>query len=328
MNDEILIAIRSCLQGAERALIVSHIRPDGDAVGSLLGLGLALEEIGKYVQMVLEDGVPVGFRHLEGSERIRKCAEGVFDLVITVDASDIERIGETLQNVQRSDNADGSIPDINIDHHITNLNFARHNLVITDAAATAEIIANHLKFFGLPLTQPIASALLTGIITDTLGFRTVNMAPQVLHTVADLMEAGADLPSLYNNALHNRSLLTARLWGVGLSKLRQDGPIVWTSLTRKDRQAIGYPGRDDGDLINFVSSIEEAIIAMVFVEQNNGTVKVSLRAQSGLDVSKVAQKFGGGGHKAAAGAQIDGTLEEVQERVLQAARALFAKEKI
>jgi bifunctional oligoribonuclease and PAP phosphatase NrnA len=328
MNDELLSSIRSRLQGVERVLIVSHIRPDGDAVGSLLGLGLALEGVGKDVQMVLEDGVPAGFHHLEGSERIQKRAEGVFDLVITVDASDLERVGEALQNLQRSDNADGSVPDINIDHHITNLNFARYNLVITDAAATAEIIANHLNDFGLSLTQPIASALLTGIITDTLGFRTINMAPQVLHTVANLMDAGADLPSLYNKALHKRSYLTARLWGVGLSKLRQDGPIVWTSLTRKDRQSIGYPGRDDGDLINLVSSIEGAAVAMVFVEQNNGTVKVSLRAQSGLDVSQVAQCFGGGGHKAAAGAQINGTLEEVQEQVLQATRALFAEEKL
>jgi phosphoesterase RecJ-like protein len=325
MNDELLMAIRSCLQGAERILIVSHIRPDGDAVGSLLGLGLALEEVGKDVQMVLEDSVPAGYRHLEGSERIRTRAEGMFDLVIAVDASDLERIGGALRNLQRSDHAAGSVPDINIDHHVTNLNFAKYNLVLTDAAATAEIIANHLNDFGLSLTQPVASALLTGIVTDTLGFRTINMAPQVLHTVASLMEAGADLPSLYNNALHKRSFLTARLWGVGLSKLRQDGPIVWTSLTREDRLAIGYPGRDDGDLINLVSSIEEAAVAVVFVEQNNGTVKVSLRTQSSLDVSKVAQGFGGGGHKAAAGAQIDGTLEEVQEKVLLAIRALFAE---
>jgi phosphoesterase RecJ-like protein len=325
MNDELVTAIRNRLQGAGRILIVSHIRPDGDAVGSLLGLGLALAELGKDIQLVLEDGVPASFRHLEGSERIQRRAEGLFDLVIAVDASDLERTGTCLQNLQRSDKAEGRIPDINIDHHITNLNFARYNLVITEAAATAEIIANHLKDFSLPLTPPIASALLTGIITDTLGFRTNNMAPQVLHTVARLMEAGADLPSLYNKALHKRSFLTARLWGAGLSKLRQDGPIVWTSLTRQDRQIIGYPGRDDGDLINIVSTIEEAAVAMIFVEQNNGTVKVSLRAQSDLDVSKVAQAFGGGGHKAAAGAQIEGSLEEVQEKVIQATRALFTE---
>jgi phosphoesterase RecJ-like protein len=167
--------------------------------------------------------------------------------------------------------------------------------------------------------------LLNGIITDTLGFRTINMTPQVLHTAARLMEAGADLPTLYYNALHKRSFITARLWGVGLSKLKQEGPIVWTSLTRQDRQSVGYPGRDDGDLINLVSSIEEAAVAMIFVEQSNGTVKVSFRSQSGVDVSRVAQSFGGGGHKAAAGAQIEGPLEDVQNRVLQATRALFIK---
>ena len=324
MKDDILPAIRRQMQEANSILIVSHIRPDGDAVGSLLGLGLALEEIGKNVQMVLEDGLPAGFRYLEGSDRVQRQAEGEVDLVITVDSSDLERTGEVLSTVRRVDGGERSIPDINIDHHITNLNFARYNLVETEAAATAEIIANHLGDLGLPLTSDIASALLTGIITDTLGFRTANMSPQVLCTGARLMEAGADLPSLFSNALYKRSFQTARLWGLGLSKLRREGPIVWTSLSRKDRQAVGYPGRDDGDLINLISSIEEAAVAMVFVEQNNSSVKVSLRAQPGIDVSKVALGFGGGGHKAAAGAQLEGTLDEVQDKVLRATRALLA----
>ena len=326
MSNDPVMAIRNSFQEAERILVLSHIRPDGDAVGSLLGLGLALAGVGKKVQMVLEDGVPSGFRHLEGSERIETKPEGLFDLVVAVDASDLERIGKVLNAVRRRDNGQAGVPDINIDHHVTNLNFARHNLVITDAAATAEIIANHLGDFGLTLNQAIASALLTGIITDTLGFRTVNMAPKVLHTAAALMEAGADLPSLQMSALHRRSFVTARLWGIGLSKMSREGPIVWTSLTHKDRQEVGYPGRDDGDLINLVSSIDEAAIAMIFVEQNNGTIKISLRAQSGLDVSRIAQAFGGGGHKAAAGAQIVGTLEEVQEKVLRAARGLVTEQ--
>lgn len=326
MIEDVVPAIRRQIQEANRILIVSHIRPDGDAVGSILGLGLAFEALGKNVQMVLEDGIPAGFRHLNGSERVQKHAVGEFDLVISVDSSDLERLGDSLQNIQRSDGAESSVPDINIDHHITNLNFARYNLVETEAAATSEIIANHLEDFGLPLRQEVASALLTGIITDTLGFRTANMGPQVLYTVARLMEAGADLPSLFSSALYKRSFQTARLWGLGLSKLRREGSIIWTSLTRKDRQSVGYPGRDDGDLINIVSSIEEAAIAMVFVEQNNGSVKVSLRAQPGIDVSKVALSFGGGGHKAAAGAQVEGTLGEVQEKVLQASRALLNEE--
>jgi bifunctional oligoribonuclease and PAP phosphatase NrnA len=324
MNDDLLSSIRRQLQEAQRILIVSHIRPDGDAVGSLLGLGLALKDIGKEVQMVLEDGLPSSFNFLEGSDRVQKQAEGEFDLVITVDASDIERTGEALVNIRRSDGGEGSIPDINIDHHITNLKFARYNLVEIEAAATAEIIANHLEDFGLPLTPKIASALLTGIITDTLGFRTANMSPDVLYTGGRLMEAGADLPTLFSNALYKRSFQTARLWGLGLSKLRRDGPIVWTSLTRKDQLSVGYPGRDDGDLINLVSSIDEVAVAMVFIEQNNGNVKVSLRAQPGLDVSKVALGFGGGGHKSAAGAQLEGSLDDVQEKVLRATRAMLA----
>jgi phosphoesterase RecJ-like protein len=306
--------LRKQVQRAQRILTVSHIRPDGDAVGSLLGLGLSLQAAGKEVQMVLEDGVPRNFRFLEKSSLIQKKPKGDFDLIIVVDCSDLRRVGGALDGYAK--------PHVNIDHHVTNLNFADFNIVDTFAVATAEILAWLLPELNLPIDHNVASALLTGLITDTIGFRTSNMTPEALRCAADLMEAGVDLSEIYNEALIVRSFEAARFWGAGLSKLDRDGSIVWTTLSMQDRNAVDYGGRDDADLINLLSSIESADIALIFVEQPNGNTKVSWRAKPGFDVSSIALRFGGGGHPAASGAEIPGSIEEVSRQVLNETRKL------
>jgi phosphoesterase RecJ-like protein len=140
---------------------------------------------------------------------------------------------------------------------------------------------------------------------------------------AELMEAGADLARLYYQSLIQRTFPALRLWGTGLENLERDGRMVWTTLTQANRQAVGYPGKDDADLIQVLSTIEDADISLVFVEQPNGRVKVSWRAQPGFDISKIAVKFGGGGHPAAAGADLSGNLNEVRSAVLSETRLLL-----
>jgi len=315
MDDSVIETTRRELHQANRILIVSHLRPDGDAVGSLLGLGLALQEAGKTVQMVLVDGVPSSESQLPGSKQVRTKPEGEFDLTVVVDCSDLARVGEALNGY--------GIPDWNIDHHITNLNFARLNLVQPDAASTAEIITELLPVWGLSLSNGVVSSLLTGILTDTLGFRTSNVTPSTLRIAASLVEAGGNLFELYHHSLLQRSYQAARYWGLGLSKLQREGRMIWTTLTAADRRAAEYSGRDDADLTNVVSTVTETDVSLIFIEQNHSRVKVSWRSQPGFDVSQIALRFGGGGHKAAAGADIEGTLEEVQEKVLTATRSLW-----
>lgn len=312
MNNAVHGKIRELLTNANQILVVSHIRPDGDAVGSLLGLGLALQAAGKQVQMVLADGVPQNFRHLPGSNLIKRQAKGEFDCIAVVDCSDLQRTGDALKD--RS-------PDLNIDHHITNLNFADINLVNPEAVATCAILAQHLPDWGFAIVPDVASALLTGIISDTLGFRTSNVTPDALRQAASLMELGANLPELYNLALVGRSYEATRYWGQGLGKVQRDGALIWTTLTLEDRKLAAYPGNDDADLVNLLATIDNSEIVVMFVEQNSNRVKVSWRAQPGYDVSQIALQFGGGGHPAAAGAEIAGNLEEVQKQVLQVTRA-------
>ncbi len=313
-RDDVHEQIRQLIKGAEKILVISHIHPDGDAVGSLLGLGLALQECGKKVSMVLADGVSSSFRQLPGASQITRKVQGTFDTTIVVDASDLPRIGSAYS---------GQVIDLNIDHHITNLNFARINYVDPHAEATAAILATHLPDWGLPVSEQVAKALLTGIVSDTIGFRTSNVRPQTLRLAADLMDKGANLSELYNRALIRRSYEAARFWGQGLERLQREDRLVWTTLTLNDRAKSSYPGNDDADLVNILSSIDDSDICVIFVEQKDNHIKVSWRAQPGWDVSEIALQFGGGGHPAASGADITGSLGEVQEKVLTATRQLL-----
>ena len=316
MNEAIGV-IKERLDRSRSIVIASHVRPDGDAIGSVLGLGLALRDAGKTVQMVLVDGVPASFRHLEGSESIVKQPAGQHDTFITVDSADFKRVGKSFENFGQ--------PDINIDHHKTNERFGKLNLIEAEEVATAAILTHHLPEWGYTITKPIAAALLTGIVTDTLGFRTSNTNPSALRLCAALMETGVDMTELYMKALVMKSFPAARYWGAGLSRLEQKDGIVWATLTLEDRKQSGYSGNDDADLINMISAIDGNKVGMIFVEQSDNHVKISWRAlEPGIDVSPIAKHFKGGGHAAAAGADIPGSLSEIQPLVLRTTQQMLS----
>jgi phosphoesterase RecJ-like protein len=316
MSQQIDRDISAQFEHAQRILIASHIRPDTDAAGSLLGLGLALLNKGKSVQMVLEDGADK-FQYLPGFEHVTRAPSGETDMIIVVDCSDADRVGSVLDHYGQ--------PDLVIDHHKTNLEFGAINLVEPDQVATAAILVDHMPEWGLALTSEVAMALLAGIVGDTIGFRTPNVDAQVLRKAAQLIDLGADLTRVYNEELVMRPFEAVRYWGAGLNRLERENGLVWTSLTLADREAAGYATDDDADLVNVLSSVRDAEIAIIFVEQPGGTVKVSWRTRPGLDVSEIAYRFGGGGHAAAAGADIVGGLAEVKARVIRETLLLLDK---
>jgi len=314
MRKDTLITLEKNLQNVERIVIASHIRPDGDAIGSLLGLGFAFQDAGYSVQMVLRDGVPNNFRFLSGIDLVTKEINGEYDLSCAVDCSDLERTGGVFGDRQ---------PDVNIDHHVTNTEYAKVNIIDEKSVSTTEIVYHILESLDYKISKETASVLLMGLITDTLGFRTSNMTPSALRTAANLMELGADLPYLYQESLVRRSYEAIKFWGLGLSKVQRDNGLIWTTLTMDDRLKVGYSGKDDADLINVLSSIEGADIAMIFVEQPSGNTKVSWRAIPGFDVSKIALYFGGGGHPAAAGAEIKNNINMATKTVLERTKAML-----
>jgi phosphoesterase RecJ-like protein len=299
-----------------RFLIASHVRPDADAAGSVLGLGLALMDLGKSVQMVLADGAD-RFQYLPGIQHVIRAPKGETDMIIVVDCSDPDRLGSVLDGFGQ--------PDLVIDHHKTNLAFGAINVVEPEQVATAAILFDHMPAWGLSFSPEVAMCLLAGIVGDTIGFRTPNVDAQVLQKCAALIDLGGNLAHIYNEELVMRPFTAVRYWGSGLTRLEHRDGLVWTSLTLADRQETGYISDDDADLVNVLSSVREAKIAMIFVEQPNHTVKVSWRTRPGLDVSGIAFQFGGGGHAAAAGADIEGCLAEVKQRVITETLLLLDK---
>jgi len=310
-----MIELKGKLDSAQRPAIVSHVRPDGDAVGSLLAVSEALRSVGKEATPVLVSGVPRAFTFLEGAASVQTRLPEDPDLLIAVDCSDFERTGLTLERLSRP-------IDVNIDHHPTNEQFAAYNLVDPRAAATTEILYAWLPEMGLPLGDSVVASLMTGLVTDTIGFRTSSVTPASLRVAADLLELGAPLQDIYERALSRMSFVAASYWGAGLSQLERQDSVVWATLSLADRRRVGYPGSDDADLVNVLTTIEDATVVVVFVEQPKQQVKISWRSKPGIDVSHLATQFGGGGHAAAAGAMIDGGLDDVRQRVLEATRKL------
>jgi len=299
--------IQEKLRNSKSPLILSHMRPDGDAIGSIVGLGLVLRNAGKSPCLVLEDGLPAKYRFLNGSELVVKKPAETNDLTVVLDCSDIRRLGDSFSSLN---------VDINIDHHITNENFGKINLVMPEYPAACAILAKFLPDWGYPLGPDSSSALLMGIVTDTIGFRTSNVTPETLRQAAELMGSGADLSDIYNQALVSQSFPASLIWGFALSRLVRENGLVWTVITLEDRKKAKYIGRDDADLTNILSAIEGSDVSLVFNEQNGGKVKVSWRSNAPYDVSKIAQQFGGGGHPQASGAEFEGTLEEVENKVI------------
>ena len=312
-----VLSIGNLLKESNSVMIVAHLRPDGDAIGSIVGMGLALQTGGKKIQLVLKDPIPARYRFLKGTELIHHAPTEAYDLTIALDCGDLPRLGDFFNKRQ---------PDINIDHHITNENFGRVNLVIPQEVATSAILAEYLPQWGFPLDTDSASALCMGLLTDTNGFRIPTVTPATLELAARLMRQGAPLPEIYQQSLNNQSLQTSKLWGLALTKLKLEKGLLWTSITIQDRDLAGYGGRDDAEITNFLTSVEGSKVAILFNEQSAEKVKVSWRSRNHIDVAKLAQHYNGGGHPNAAGAEIAQTLIDAEQEILRTTQQYISGE--
>jgi len=310
------------IKSAQRPLLICHISPDGDAVGSMVGLGRVLRQMGLAPTLACSDSIPDTLSFIPGSDEIVSQVDAPFDLVIALDSSDMERLGQFPKSPGFAD-----VPLLNIDHHLTNLNFGDVNLVDPQASSTAEIVLRLLGAFGAPLDADTATALLTGIVGDTRCFRTNNVSPQVLEAALRLMKAGASLPYVSLHALDSRPTAAVRLWGAALSQLQIEDHVIWTSIPLAVRQETGYTGTGDASLVSFLISAEDADAAAVFVERDDGRIDVGLRAKPGFDVAQVALQFGGGGHALAAGCTLPGPLDEAQARLLAVLKTSLVKQR-
>lgn len=298
-------------------LVVAHVQPDGDAVSSTLAVGWLLSCLGKKYVMVNEGPIPKRMGYLWQADQIRDLsAEPLnrkFDNVICVDCADFKRVGTTKELF-----AEGA-KLLNIDHHPTNDGYGTVNLIVPYAAATAEILFDLIQFMGLELNEAIATALYTGLLTDTGGFRYSNTSPKVMATASKLLEYGVDGPGLSELLLEQMTLPQLRLLTRALNglQLTEDGKISWVVVTDEDLKSAGAVHEDMEGIVNYPRNIQGVEVGLLFKVIDEQAVKVSMRSAGKVDVAKVAQSFGGGGHVRAAGARVEGSLEAIVPRVVE-----------
>lgn len=316
---DLITAIRQ----SHAILCVSHVNPDGDAVGSLLGIGWLLRSLGKRPTLALQDPVPEEHRVLPGAANIVTAqspdfAAAVrnrpFDLIVCVDASSADRMGTTYNRaVHRTTHL------AVIDHHVTNTHFGAINWVEPSCAATSQMLVYLADALAVALDGALAECLLTGIVTDTLGFRTSNTTPEVLEAAMRLMRGGADLATITGRTLNRRPFSLIKLWSLVLPSVRLAEGVIWAAISQADFATAVHDHNDVG-LSSYLVTADEADISAVFTEvaHHDGlpSVECSFRAKPGFDVSEVALSLGGGGHPAASGCTLPGTLAEVEARVV------------
>ena len=303
--------------------IVGHMRPDGDCIGSQLGLALALKAEGKRVTVWNQDSIPQKYKFLNTEGMFEKPKHGEkFDCVIATDCASFERLGKAGECI-----GDRKI-FINIDHHVSNTRYADVNWISPREPSCGELIYKLLTIARWPITKPIADLLFTAISTDTGSFQYATTRPGTFHAGAKLVTRGANLAKICNEVYQSYPLSRAKLLKHVYSKFRlsPDEKIAWFWLKQKDFTRTGAESDDTEGLIDHIRAIEPVVVACVFEEIGQDLTRISVRSKSDkVNVSEICKQFGGGGHPAAAGARIAGTSLSTQRKVIAALkRALKA----
>ena len=305
----IIEQIKQAIERAARILVITHQNPDGDGLGALSALGQHLKSIGKNYDLFCVDPVPEQYQFLSLMHEVKNDPAVFgenFQAVIVVDAGDLHYAGVD-QWLKRS--ADFTL--INIDHHQTNDYFGELNLVLPEKSSASEIVYELLRFWQAPLDKETATALLNGLIFDTGAFSNSGTTFSTLKTAAHLLNLGARHREINTNILRNKSLGLLKLWGRAFERLEfiPDSDLALTVILSKDFEECGTAEEAASGLSNFFNELAGAKIAMVLIENSDGTVKGSLRTtHDGVDVSELAKKWGGGGHSKAAGFSLKGRM--------------------
>ena len=318
MNEE-MKAVIDAIDKSKRILITSHENPDGDALGSTLGLGLGLEKLGKEVVFYNGDGVPELLTFLPGSERIETSLEGAdnFDLAFAVDCTGTSRAGSEFEDFLKAGRCRQVVI---IDHHQTNSSSADIHLLDSGSSSTGEIVYLLLKTMSVEIDEAIAKNLYTTIVSDTGSFRYSNTNPVTFRDASELVEHGADPAEISEALFESEPLRKLKLMALVLPTLSvcEGNRVASVVVDRSMFERAGARREDTEGLVNIPRSIKGVEVAVAFREEDgNGSPfwKISLRSKGDVDVARIAERFGGGGHKKAAGCSVEGALEEVQSRV-------------
>ena len=309
MLDRVLQEIR----GRRHFVVTSHARPDGDAIGSALACGQILRRMGKLADVVMHDGVPRIYQSLPFADRVIQA-----DLAPPSDAAivlECDSIKRTLL---------GGLEDrflISIDHHVSARNFAHVNWIDSSAMATAELVYRMARLAGVPIDPDIATCLYTALMTDTGSFMFEGVNEHTFALARELVLAGADPARCARHIYFGHSTAKLRLLGAALSNLHREGPLAWIWVTQEQMQRFGAREEDCEGLVNYALSIGDVQVAIFFRELPDQRWRVSLRSKGEVNVSTVAEHFGGGGHKCASGCSLEGPLSAAVAQVIERLRA-------
>lgn len=301
--------IKNAVLASKTAILAAHVDPDGDTLGSMIAMALLLEKLGLKCTLYSPDGVPHTYRFLPQADRVVDRVPKVeFDLLITVDASDISRVGRQKIKAKKI---------INIDHHPDNTNFGDINYVEL-LSAVAEQVYKLALDFGVGIDQDIATALYISIITDTGNFRYSNTLPSTFEVAKQLVERGANPTQCANLVYDNRSLAGLKVLAAALENVEtvKKGKVVYSVVTHQMVMDTKAHGEDLVGIIDHLRTLESAEVAIMFREERRGLFKINLRSKGAVNVSRVAKALGGGGHVQASGCEVEGDIEEIKKKVL------------
>ena len=316
---KIIDRILAVINDSHTIAVCSHMRPDGDCIGSSLGLTLALLDLGKEVICWNQDSVPSKLKFLDQNQIIQvpRQIKRSFDCVIAVDSASIERLGTVQDHITNREML------INIDHHTSNTRFGDVNWIASKEPSSGELIYRLIKEAGWKITPSIADCLFTAISTDTGSFQYPSTLPATYYTAGELVKKGANLEKVCNEVYQSYPLSRMKLLQQVYNNFRliDENQIAYFWLKKKDFEKTGATESDTEGLIDHVRAIKPVIVACVFEELTPEMVRISLRSKDkNVNVSDIAGKFGGGGHQAAAGARIAGKPLSIQRRVISAIR--------
>ena len=324
MNNSLKSSIEEAIKFIEKSehniYICSHIQPDGDNIGSTLALGMAIKKMSKNVKLLKVDDIPSDYKFLPNVDLIKKYEmEENIDLFIALDSSDMERLGVGKEFAKNANNI------INIDHHITNTKFGDINIVSSSSAATGELVYEFIKQMGVDIDKNIATCLYTAISTDTGSFIYSNTTYMTHLIIAELLKTGIDINNININLYQKRSMERTRLFINVLNDMEiyLDGKIGIVTVTQDILKSNNAKMEDTEGIISFVRGIDSVEVACLLKEVDKNEIKVSLRSKEKIDVSKISNKFNGGGHIRAAGCTLFTEIGAAKKLILKEIEMAF-----
>jgi phosphoesterase RecJ-like protein len=309
----VLSQVVELIENKNNFAITTHVRPDGDGVGSSLGLCWLLRSLGKQAEVLVRDGIPVAYRNLPGADEIREIAEidREYDAVFVIECSDIDR--PCIKGLEKQFT-------VNIDHHSTSEHFGTINWIDATASAVGEMIYNLCKAIGGRITKEIAECVYLALVTDTGSFHFPNTTDRTLKVASELVKVGVK-PAQISEAVYNSYPWSRiELMRQVLNTVRRDktGRVAWMRQTLEMRENSGMTDGDNNGFVNIPLAAKEVVASVYMREVEPNFYRVSLRSKDGVNVARVAEKFGGGGHKNAAGCRVEGDWDEREREIVAA----------